>query len=103
MLKAEYQQLSPQAISHLCGGSQEGESILVQVYNITINKNDKISCILSDGLYCVKAFLRDKNIIKPGTYPLYSEQHENAIIRIRQHVVAGSGKSIGIMECDLIC
>jgi len=24
MLKAEYQQLTPQAISHLCGASQEG-------------------------------------------------------------------------------
>jgi len=24
MLKAEYQQLTPQAVSHLCGASQEG-------------------------------------------------------------------------------
>ena len=67
MLKAQYQHLTPQAVSHLCGGSQESEDILVQVYNLTVNKNDKISCILSDGFYCVKAFLRDKSLLNPGT------------------------------------
>lgn len=67
MLKAQYQQLTPQAVNHLCSGSQDSEDFLVQVYNITLNKNDKLSCMLSDGFYCVKGFLRDKSVLKPGT------------------------------------
>ena len=86
MLKTQYQQLTPQAVNHLCSGSQEGEDILIQVYNITLNKNDKLTCILSDGLYCVKAFLRDKVLLKPGTF-FFTQNSMKMLLFVSQNML----------------
>jgi hypothetical protein len=66
-LKAQYQHLPAQAIWTLCQNSQQDEDTLVQVYNLTLTKNDKLTCFLSDGHHCAKAFLKDKHALTPGT------------------------------------
>lgn len=80
----------------LSEGSSSSEAIVVQVFNLTISKNDKLSCFVSDGYHSIKAFLKDKDTLQPG-------KHDNAIIKITQHIVTPGGKKLGISEFELLC
>lgn len=65
MLNPKFRQLEKQGIPKLCLAASEDEEIIVQAYNISLNKNDKLTCLISDGRHSIKAFLKDKNILKP--------------------------------------
>jgi hypothetical protein len=53
------------AIQGLCESPAENEAVIVQIYNIAVDQKNKLTCFLSDGNYCVKAFLKEKSSIQP--------------------------------------
>lgn len=67
MIKSEFRQLQRNGVVELCQAAAEQEGVLVQAYNITLGKNDKLSCLISDGRFCIKTFFKEKNVIVPGT------------------------------------
>ena len=66
MIKSEFRQLQRNGVTELCQTSAEQEEVLVQAYNIVLGKNDKLSCLISDGRFCIKAFFKEKNVLIPG-------------------------------------
>lgn len=75
----------------------------MQIYSIAVDKKDKLTCLLSDGNFYVKAFFKDRTLIKEGKAIGYIGKSEFSIIRVKNHVVADSGKKLGIVDFELIC
>jgi hypothetical protein len=75
MLRPEFQRLQKEGATQLCQMSSDEETVIVQVYNIGLNKKGKITCFVSDGLHCLKAIIQEEKIINPGIPRLYSEKH----------------------------
>ena len=71
MIKEELRQLPTQGVLGLCSATAQGEEVLVQIYDIVLSKS-KLTCTVSDGNYCVKAFLKDSEIT-PGN-PLTTQE-----------------------------
>lgn len=66
MIKSQFKNLHRNAITEICQASSQQEELIVQAYNIAIGKNDKLSCLISDGRFCIRAFFKEKNVIAPG-------------------------------------
>jgi len=70
--------------------------MLVQVYNIALGKNDKVTCLVSDGHLCIKGFLQEKDKLRPGTYSLTKDStktpssESSSILSPAQGIVLGS-------------
>ena len=69
-MSQDIDELTYRAIPKLISADAEKESIVVQVYDIISAKSGRLTSLVSDGTFFIKAFFNDDKIIKPGSITL---------------------------------
>lgn len=112
-LLPQYKELPAGTISLLCQAPSEDEHLLLQVYNISISKNHKLTALVSDGTLCAKAFFQNKDFLTPGnsfltqkntktalskSNPIWSLTQEKALVSLKLNSFANIQSCWGIPD-----